>query len=428
MKLYAFVVRAFITAMFLSGCAQHPAGSAMPFATQTTSATALAAASGYTQLYAFKGGSDGYWPLADLIAVNGKLYGTTEQGGRSSCYSGAGCGTVFEVGANGTHRVIHRFYGYPRDGAWPQAGFILVKGKLYGTTRRGGTTASAGTVYEIDTSGRENVVHSFVYPDDGASPTSALTEYGGDLYGTTRHGGIDACYYGPGCGVVFRVSLSGKEHVLYDFQGSFNSKDGDTPYAGLALLNGEFYGATQYGGTAQSGTVFSMSPSGKERVIHTFYGQHDGYFPATQLTSLNGELYGTTTYGGTYRAGTVFTISPAGKERVIHAFKGSPSDGAVPVSHLIVINGELYGTTRGGGSHPCGSSGAGCGTIFKMSPSGKVKVLYSFAGGKDGQFPSAGLADLNGTLYGTTAYGGAGNCAPQSYYPGGCGTIFSIKL
>jgi uncharacterized repeat protein (TIGR03803 family) len=90
------------------------------------------------------------------------------------------------------------------------------------------------------------------------------------------------------------------------------------------------------------------------------------------------------------------------------------------------VNGQLYGTTFGGGTHSCSGSGQGCGTVFAVSPSGKEKVLYSFAGGKDGEIPSAGLLNVGGTLYGTTQYGGTGKCPAYTGTPAGCGTIFTI--
>ncbi len=401
---------------------------------QTSVVPHPAGASGYRQLYSFKGGSDGYWPVADLIAVNGKLYGTTEQGGRASCVYDSGCGTVFQVGPDGTHHVIYRFLGYPHDGEYPEAGFILVNGKLYSTTEFGSATVGVddGTVYEIDTSGKERVVHSFSHTYsgnfDGSQPVAGLTEYRGILYGTTLKGGLDDCYLSTGCGTVFEITLPAKEKVLHDFRGV----DGWNPKAGLTPVKNLLYGTTQYGGISAGGNVFSITPSGKERAVHTFPApwslkRSDGYYPEAQITSLQGELYGTTLFGGAYGLGTVFAISPSGKERIVHSFKGSPNDGAVPMSRLILVNGEFYGTTNEGGAHQCKDGGYGCGTIFKMSPSGKESVLYSFAGVKDGEFPVAALEDLNGTLYGTTPYGGAARCSPPSNVNGtGCGTIFSI--
>ncbi|HEY1868724.1 MAG TPA: choice-of-anchor tandem repeat GloVer-containing protein [Candidatus Cybelea sp.] len=422
------LVLSFALPILVTGCGGQREAAAMPFASQTIAASERPGANGYQQLYSFQGGSGGYWPVADLAALNGKLYGTTEQGGRASCFSGYGCGTVFQIGPKGAYRVIHRFSGYPHDGETPQAGFIDVGGKLYGTTARGGKpSGGGGTVYEIDASGNESVIYTFGrYPYDGAYPTAPVIKYNGKLYGTTYSGGIDGCLsgYSP-CGTIFDTTLSGKGKVLYSFQSpKFNRNDGDSPDAGLTAVKNKLYGTTEYGGSYYEGTVFSVTLSGKEKALHAFGGKGDGAFSHAPLTSLNGELYGTTVLGGAYNFGTVFAIFPSGKERIVHSFKGPPSDGGGPRSRLILMNGDFYGTTDVGGS---GSQCPyGCGTVFKISPSGKETILYNFAGGKDGNFPTAGLTELNGTLYGTTTYGGTGNCAPHSIYPGGCGTIFSI--
>jgi uncharacterized repeat protein (TIGR03803 family) len=430
-SLTAFVAVYFASSIVLSGCAAQRATAPIPFSGQTPTVVRLGGASGYRLLYSFNGGSDGYLPVADVIAVNGKLYGTTEQGGRTSRYCVGGCGTVFQVGPDGAHHVIYRFLGLPHDGEHPEAGFILIRGKLYSTTRIGSAARNpgAGTIYEVDTSGKERVIYSFGFMDDGSDPVAGLTDYSGVLYGTSYGVGPAVCYPSNGsCGALFGVTFSGKEKVLYEFKGG---NDGEDPKAGLTPVNDRLYGTTQYGGTREGGTVFSITPSGNERIVHTFGARtsqlSDGYFPEAHMTLLKGELYGTTAEGGAYGLGVVFAISPSGKERIVHSFKGSPSDGAVPLSRLVLVNGEFYGTTNAGGAHQCNDGGDGCGTIFKISPSGKESLLYSFAGGRDGEFPVAGLEALNRTLYGTTPYGGSGRCPPQSYGSGtGCGTIFSI--
>jgi len=125
-------------------------------------------------------------------------------------------------------------------------------------------------------------------------------------------------------------------------------------------------------------------------------------------------LYGTTEFGGRNDNGTVFKVTTKGAETVLHSFKGG-SDGTYPAAGLIDVAGTLYGTTGGAGS--VSSCAGGCGTVFKITTEGAETVLYSFAGGSDGNYPSASLIDLGGTLYGTTAYGGASNN----------GTVFKLK-
>jgi uncharacterized repeat protein (TIGR03803 family) len=118
-------------------------------------------------------------------------------------------------------------------------------------------------------------------------------------------------------------------------------------------------------------------------------GTDPGSYPAAGLAYVNGTLYGTTVHGGSSNPqspnlglGTVFAVSKSGTERVLHSFTGRP-DGAYPYAGLISVNGTLYGTTSGGGAN-------GYGTVFAVSTSGAERVLYSFKGGTDGANPQAG--------------------------------------
>jgi uncharacterized repeat protein (TIGR03803 family) len=212
-----------------------------------------------TVLHSFGIGSDGKLPEAGLIALNGTLYGTTVQGGASSCAS-IGCGTVFSIATSGKEKVLHSFSG--SDGAYPQGGLTDVNGTLYGTTSDGGAHGSAcgstpcGTVFSITKSGKETVLHSFSGPD-GAYPWAGLTNVNGTLYGTTVDGGAGGsnCSYAGGCGTVFSITTSGKEMVLHNF-GNFG--DGAYPFADLVNVNGTLYGTTPYAGRYGFGTLFSL--------------------------------------------------------------------------------------------------------------------------------------------------------------------------
>ena len=148
-------------------------------------------------VYSFKGSSDGYAPVGNLINVGGKLYGTTQAGG------GGGQGTVFWVDPKtGTKVLVYGFQG-GADGAEPVAGLIDVGGTLYGTTESGGN-ADDGTVFSIDPkAGTEKVLYSFKGGSDGASPSAGLMNVKGTLYGTTVYGGDTTCAAGSGCGTVF---------------------------------------------------------------------------------------------------------------------------------------------------------------------------------------------------------------------------------
>ena len=126
-------------------------------------------------------------------------------------------------------------------------------------------------------------------------------------------------------GTFFRVTLSGKEKTLHSF-GSKHDRAG--PSGSLVEVNGTFYGTTYYGGKISMGAVFELTPSGDEKVIHSFAGAPDGAFPLAGLVDVGGALYGTTWGGGTNASkyqgwGTVYRITTSGEETVIHSFGAS---------------------------------------------------------------------------------------------------------
>jgi uncharacterized repeat protein (TIGR03803 family) len=356
-------------------------------------------------LYSFTDDPDGAGPEAGLVDVGGNLYGTTNYGGTGSSITGDG--TVFEITPAGVETVLHSFAGQPNDGAYPSAGLVDVDGTLYGTTYEGGTN-NDGTVFEINPStGQETVLYSFTGANgDGAFPEADLVDVDGTLYGTTYEGGTN------NDGTVFEITPAGVETVLHSFAGQPN--DGANPLAGLVDVDGTLYGTTSAGGTSGNGTVFEINPStGEETVLYSFTGANgDGSYPAAGLVmGANGNLYGTTYYGGTNNDGTVFEINPStGDETVLYSFTGANGDGAYPSAGLVDVDGNLYGTTEYGGTDDAG-------TVFEITPAGVETVIHSFAGlPNDGTGPEAGLVDVDGTLYGTTNDGGTNND----------GTVFQI--
>ena len=180
---------------------------------------------------------------------------------------------------------------------------------------------------------------------------------------------------------------------------------------------------TNAGGVSNVGTVFQVSPRGKEKVLHVFSGGTDGGSPVAGLTiDTAGNLYGTTTAGGSSGNGTVFKlIKPTGaggawKEEVLYSF-GTGTDGAVPIAGVILdASGNLYGTTSAGGTY-------GYGTVFELKRSAHSfteVILYEFTLGLDGGTPYAGLVmDSKGNLYGAASDGGGGGDS-------GGGTVFEL--
>jgi len=348
-------------------------------------------------LYTFTDTSDGGMLFAGLISdAKGNLYGTTPIGGTATGCNGSSCGNLFRVSKAGKENNIHSFKGTP-DGAIPLAGLISdARGNLYGTTSQGGTFG-AGTVYEVTKAGTEKRLYNFKGKSDGAKPCSGLLADGGNLYGITIQGGK------LGFGTVFKVT-NRKESVVYNFtQFSFT---GTLPCGSLISdMNGSLYGTTYVGGASGLGSVFKVTKTGKEVILHSFTGSSDGAFPVAGLVSDGSNLYGTASEGGDLTkcggsgCGVVFKLSASNNEIVLHPFHGK--DGEIPYGTLIQdAQGNLYGTTELGGAH-------GFGTVFKVTKGGKETVLHSFAGGNDGVAPYAGLlSDSKGDLYGTTYEGG----------------------
>ena len=269
-------------------------------------------------------GGDGAYSLAGLVLdAQGNLYGTTDGGG-------AGYGTVFKVDTAGKETVLYSFTGTGGDGAVPEAGLVQdAQGNLYGTTVDGGAFGQ-GTVFKLDTTGKETVLYSFTGYDGSGPEAGLVLDAQGNLYGTTKYGGNLACYAPYGCGTVFKLDTTGKETVLYSFTGT-GTGDGEAPEAGLVLdTKGNLYGTTPYGGTnggaSNGGTVFKVDTTGKETVLYSFAGTGagDGQNPEAGLVlDAQGNLYGTTYFGGANAGGTVFKVDTTGKETVLHSFTGT---------------------------------------------------------------------------------------------------------
>jgi len=351
-------------------------------------------------LYSFTGGNDGGNPFAGLIQDSaGNLYGTTNGGGQ------AGAGVVFKLDTNGNETVLYSFTG-GNDGAFPQAGVVLDSaGNLYGTTPFGGS-AGAGVVYKVDPTGQETVLYSFTGGVDGANPFAGVVrDSAGNLYGAASGGGP------AGGGALFKLDTTGHEAVLFGFPGldGNNSQNrlefGSSPSSLIQDSAGNLYGTTPFGGAANAGIVYKISPAGQETILYNFTGGADGANPfAGVVMDAAGNLYGTTNNGGAAGAGVVFKLDTKGHETVLHAFSclGCPAhDGMSPNGGVIRDSaGNLYGTTSKGGS-------AGFGTVYKLDPTGRETVLYNFTNGADGANPTAGVTmDSAGDLYGTTVFGG----------------------
>jgi uncharacterized repeat protein (TIGR03803 family) len=261
-----------------------------------------------TVLHRFAGGADGAFPPAGVIMDGSEaLYGTTNAGGA------VGGGVAFKlIGKKET--VLHSFTG-GKDGNYLTSGLLIdPMGNLYGTDVFGGDINcdypnGCGVVFKL-TGKQLTVLHSFKGPPDGASPEASLImDPGGNLYGTTRDGGESY-----NAGTVFELISDGKEHVLHRFRVNYHTQhDGVSPLTAVVRdPQGNLYGTTEEGGRNGAGVVYEIAGGGKETILHTFCSGDcsDGAHPNGLIMDAKGNLYGTASGGGVHRNGTIFMITP----------------------------------------------------------------------------------------------------------------------
>jgi uncharacterized repeat protein (TIGR03803 family) len=367
----------------------------------------------FTTLYSFTGSKDGAYPYAGVTQDDeGNIYGVAAAGGNLNChFPGArGCGVVFKIDAAGNETVLYTFSG--KDGAYPYGTLVRDKaGNLFGTTEYGGDFQcdkyqglGCGVVFEIDTAGKETVLHLFSGGRaDGCNPyENLIMDQAGNLYGTTPYCGAS------GHGTVFMLTREGKETLLHNFAGL----DGTTPSGLLRAASGNLYGLTNSGGTAGRGVLYELTEEGTLTVLYNFAGGSGGANPVALIMDKVGNFYGTTNQGGSF-GGTVWKISKQGTETILHNFGGGESDGCFPQGGIVRdSNGDLYGN-----AFQCGSSDDGI--IWKVSGNGTETVLHDFSV-PNGANPSGSLLrDSNGSLYGTSSCADTGT---------GCyGTVWAYK-
>ena len=390
---------------------------------------------GFTNIYAFTGNSDGANPAARLLLSGNTLYGTALYGGDS------GYGTIFSLSTDGTgFAMLHNFSGTEgQEGANPCAGLVLSGGQLFGTTQYGdsGDWSHNGTVFRMDINGDNfTTLHSFV-DSDGFYPDAELLLSGSTLYGVT----------GNPYGTVFKIDTDGNNFGVVV---GMNITAGWGPDGGLVLSDGVLYGVTGLGGAGNSGlgngVLYRVGTDGRDlTALVTFSDFSGGSEPSTGLVWSGNMLFGTTETGGAAGHGTLFQIGTNGSGYAqAHEFSfpdnnGVNPDGYDPRAAMVLSAGMFYGTTRYGGtngsgvvfrmnadgtgftnlsSYPGGSLAALAvsGTnlygvtdgIFKLSTNGSGRsTVYTFSGA-EGNNPLAGLTLSGNVLYGTTYSGGSG--------------------
>jgi len=402
-------------------------------------------------------GANGLSPRGELIAdAKGNLFGTTFLGSSNDH------GTVFEIVKNSggyasTPTTLVNFCSLANcaDGEDPVAGLIAdAKGNLFGTTQFGGAYGR-GTVFEIakTASGYAStptILVSFcalANCADGAAPSGGLVfDSDGNLFGTTRDGGVNASAFS---GTVFEIAKTPRGYastpiILVNFCSLANCADGAAPQATLiADPKGNLFGTTTEGGANGAGTVFEIIKTHHRyasipTTLVSFCSLPncaDGRVPfGSLIADAKGNLFGTTA-GGPFLiemggAGTVFEIvktaggfASTATTLVNFCSLGSSlancADGKHPMGGLIAdAKGNLFSTTSGGGADDGG-------TVFEVAKTAggyastptTLVNFCSLANCADGEDPLAGLiADAKGNLFGTTNVGGANNS----------GTVFEV--
>jgi uncharacterized repeat protein (TIGR03803 family) len=384
-------------------------------------AAITAQAQKFTTLASFNG-SNGNQPNALIQGTDGNFYGTTVSGGANSsgtfCTIGTGCGEVFRVNPTGTITLLYSFCEQSNcsDGSNPEAGLAQdAEGDLYGTAAFGGVSPGllgCGTIFRMTQEGVITFLRQ-LQVSGGCSPNGALvlSTYAGSFYGTTYDGGINDG------GTIFKL---GRRGAFYDL---YNAIPLDVASLAVGALtegnNGNFYGATQ---SHLGGGVFMVTPGG--RVTGFDLGTEPNFNPnGTLALGSDGNFYGTTigdpdVSGVSYCCGTVFRLTPTGGVKTLHIFCQSSSceDGLSPSSLVQGTDGNFYGTTSSGGSESNG------GTIFKITPGGKLTTLHLFCmqtNCADGGNSSAGLIQgTDGKFYGVAGTGGTNDL----------GTVFSLDV
>jgi uncharacterized repeat protein (TIGR03803 family) len=429
-----------MTARYVPGAAKVPHRSLAAAALLASLGAGPALGGTLAAIHSFTGGADGATPYKGVTIQNsGTLYGITTYGANacpdSYYYPGVGCGVLFKQTAGGVFTPLVTFLG-ASNGASPNGNLTLSGTTLLGTTYTGGA-ANQGTVFEVKTTGKGyKQLYSFSGTDGSHPDSYPRLDSSGNLYSTAQYGGPG--YTGTdltGNGVLFKIDSKDHWTAQHDFSGG---ADGGLPGRIFITSSGTIIGSTNQGGSctgtglpaAGCGVVFSFVPeTAKFTTLYTFTGGADGYLPLLGDEDSNGDFYGATAYGGAHGYGTLFELvnkSGAYSYKLLYSFTGG-ADGAYPRGvPAVAKNGQLTGTTFEG---PVVGNDLGEGTLFQFAK-GALTTLATFTNDAKGGYPEGTpVVESNGTIIGTAVYGGVSPCNTTGgtlISSFGCGTIYSF--
>jgi len=283
-----------------------------------------------TILHSFNSATDGAFPWGPPIeGTDGNFYGTAS-GGKGED------GLVYKITSSGTYSTIYTFTS--TSGTYPIAPPTQgTDGYLYIPVSLGGTD-ECGTIVQLTTAGVLNNSYDFPCGAGGAFPIGPLVQAAnGDFYSTTQDGGTN------GEGTIYQLTTSMDVTILHSFGALFG--DGEYPGAGLLLAtDGNYYGSTAEGGTYDDGILFNTTVGGVYTQLYSFNNssnlmQMSPLSPPVQDT--NGTLYGVTEFGGTDNEGTIYSLNMN-----LPAFVNSPLFSGKEGGSVLILGQHLTGTSK----------------------------------------------------------------------------------
>jgi uncharacterized repeat protein (TIGR03803 family) len=344
---------------------------------------------GLTSLASFNG-TNGAQPGAGVIFdASGNLFGTTRNGG------GANHGVVWEL-AKGTSTItpLASFNGTNGGGAGSPVTFDA-NGNLFGTAQIGGANGF-GTVWELAKGSSTITLLASFDGTNGRNPLSGVTfDANGNLFGTATVGGLS------NNGTVWELA---KGSSAITALASFNGANGNSPSGAVTFdANGNLFGTAETGGTSNMGTVWELAKGSSTITALASLNGTNGTRPTGGATfDANGNLFGTAETGGLSNNGTVWELAK-GSSTIVPLASFNGTNGFDPFSGVTFdANGNLVGTAQLGGL-------SGNGTVWELAKgSSTITPLASFNGTTNGGVPGAGVTfDANGNLFGTTLGGGS---------------------